>query len=204
MPPKTRTEKSAKPDSQLLSTRKVTAIGVALGLVFIISLVYIYNHYLVQFVSQPHLHSLTDRLVFTLRYQLIGLFAVVWSLSQVSLTRAVTTAINPLSGHEAIIDKANRILTNSVEQFLLNFINQLIISTYLTEDKLKLIPLLSLLFITGRIAFWIGYQIAPKYRSFGFTVTAVPTFILFGFNVFFFFTTNTNYLLDGGKGFGRI
>jgi uncharacterized MAPEG superfamily protein len=147
---------------------------------------------------------LTDRLVFTLRYQLIGLFAIVWSLLQVSLTRAVTNAINPLSGHEAIIDKANRILTNSVEQFLLNCINQLIISTYLTEDKLKLIPLLSLLFITGRIAFWIGYQIAPKYRSFGFTVTSVPTFVLFGFNVFFFFTTNTNYLLDGGKGFGRI
>lgn len=204
MPPKTRAEKVLKPDPQLLSTRKVTAISVFLAIIFLISTFYGFNHYSEKLISIPHLHSLTDRIVFTVRFQLIGCFALLFSVLEVSFTRLFTNAVNPLSGNESVVDKANRILTNTLEQFLLNAINQLIVCTFLSENNLKLIPLLSLYFIFGRIAFWIGYKIAPKYRGFGFAVTFIPTLITFGLNAYFLLTTNTNYLLDGGKGFGRI
>ncbi|CAG2162927.1 unnamed protein product [Oppiella nova] len=94
--------------------------------------------------------------------------------------------------------------TNTLEQFLFNAVNQLILSTYLSESNLRLIPLLNLYFLIGRITYWIGYQIAPKYRTFGFTVTFWPSVAVFTLNAYFLLTTNNNYLFDGGKPFGRI
>jgi len=203
MPPKTRAEKSAKSDPQA-SDRRVGLISILVGIVFLATTLYGFNHWGHRYLPVPHIHSLTDRIVWTLRYQLLGLLAVIWSVSQVSVTRLLTTAINPLSGHDSVVDKSNRILTNTLEQFVLNSVNQLILSTYLSESNLKLIPLLNIYFLIGRITFWIGYQIAPKYRSFGFVLTFLPTAIVFGLNAYFLLTTNTNYLFDGGKPFGRI
>lgn len=204
MPPKTRADKSPKTDPQLSVNRKVVLISSLVGLVFLTLTFYAFNTYGLRYVSVPHLHSLADRIVWTLRYQVLGLFALVWSLIHVSVSRAISPAVNPLSGHESVVEKSNKILTNTLEQFILNAINQLILSTYLSESNLRVIPLLNLYFLIGRITFWIGYQIAPKYRSFGFTVTFWPTLLIFGLNVYFLLTTNTNYLLDGGKPFGRI
>jgi len=203
MPPKTRTEKPTKADTVLWANRKAVLISLVAGLVFIITTYYAYNQLGFRYVSIPHLHSLTDRIVWTLRYQVLGLSAVVFALANVSITRALTQAINPLAGHEGIVERANKILTNTLEQFVLNLMNQLILATYLSESNLRLIPLLNLYFLIGRITFWIGYQIAPKYRTFGFTLSFLPTLLVFTLNAYFLLTTNSNFLFDGGKPFGR-
>jgi len=203
MPPKTRAERISKSDQQLSSDRKVTLISLLAAFVFLVVSLYAFNQLGQRYVPVPHIHSLTDRIVWTLRYQVLGLLAIIWSISHVSLTRLMSPAINPLSGHESVVDKSTRILTNSLEQFVVNAINQLILSTYLSESNLRLIPLLNVYFLIGRLTFWIGYQIGPKYRTFGFVVSFWPTLITFGLNLYFLLTTNTNYLFEGGKPFGR-
>ena len=70
---------------------------------------------------------------------------------------------------EAKVAQANSILTNSLEQFIINALCQLALITYLNEEEtLKVIPLLNMLFVVGRITFWLGY---PKMRAFGIHTT---------------------------------
>ena len=53
----------------------------------------------------------------------------------------------------------------------------------LPEEDLSLIPRLAVLFGVGRIAFWIGYLIAPWARGFGMGLTVYPTFGAFAWLV---------------------
>jgi len=204
MPPKTRADRTTKAEANLQSDRRVGLILGVTAIVFLGISFYGFSQWGNRYLPSPHIHSLTDRIVWTLRHQVFGVLTVVWSLLHVMICRAGSTAINPLSGHESVVERANKILTNTLEQFVVNAINQLILSTYLSETNLRVIPLLSAYFLIGRITFWIGYQIAPKYREFGFVLTFLPTLTISCLNAYFLLTTNTNYLFDGGKPFGRI
>lgn len=149
-------------------------------------------------LNHLHVHSFADRIAFTLRHQLPGLVAIAASLIHVSLSRLLTLAINPFSGNEHVIEKANRILVNTIEHFILNAGNQLILATYLPENQLKLIPLLSATFFVGRLAFAIGYLKSPLYRTVGFQLTVVPTLAALGYNIYFAATLGYTHHLGGG------
>lgn len=65
-------------------------------------------------------------------------------------------------------------MLNSLEQFAMLFASQLILVTYLTgKQALNVIPTLNLLFLAGRIFFFLGY---PRNRSFGMALTLTPVF----------------------------
>lgn len=66
---------------------------------------------------------------------------------------------------------------HSLWQVVLSVFAKLILCTYLTQESMKLIPLLVCLFLLGRLTFWIGYLRYPLHRAFGFATTALPTFI---------------------------
>jgi hypothetical protein len=66
--------------------------------------------------------------------------------------------------------------TNTLEQTVLAAIAWTGLSITLRAEDLPLIPALAVLFGVGRIAFWIGYLMAPWARAFGFGLTAYPTF----------------------------
>ena len=205
MPPKTRnTERSTRSEPSSFSVnRRAALIGAAISLLFLGSSYYAYNNYIVKHLTFPHVHSLADRLILVLRHQILSVAFVVFTIQHVALIRATTLAINPLSGHESYVDRANRVLANSLEQFIINLVNQLVFVTYVTEDRLRLVPLLSFYFLIGRISFWIGYQIAPKHRHFGFWVNNAVNLILAATNIYLFATTSQGYLFETGRTFGR-
>ena len=59
---------------------------------------------------------------------------------------------------------------------MLNSGGQLILTTLLSEQEMRIIPLLSTLFLFGRIAFYIGYRPDNQMgRSFGFAASLMPT-----------------------------
>ena len=58
---------------------------------------------------------------------------------------------------------------------MLFFVGCLILYTFLDTYSIKLIPIWAILFVFGRIAFWIGYLKQPIDRAFGRGVTLYPT-----------------------------
>ncbi|XP_022257611.1 transmembrane protein 79-like [Limulus polyphemus] len=161
------------PSNNELRMRVILWISVAVGFIFLVSYTYI-NYMEVQL---PHLHLLSDRVLFTLRCQLFELLTVVVCVSVVALQRFSTSAINPLAGHERVVQVTKNCLQNTMEQFLLSSFSQLVLCTYINEEQMKVIPLLVFFFVVGRITFFFGYLLSPMYRSFGFACTFIPTVI---------------------------
>lgn len=126
----------------------------------------------------PNVHpaDLTDfsaKLQFTLRFQIIGVVWMIFCMWSVIAKRFPSPAVNPMSGYEHLTEIPKNIMTNSLEQFVMSVLTQLSLLTYLDGDETKkIIPMLTTMFLVGRITFWAGY---PTYRSFGFWVTMWPT-----------------------------
>lgn len=69
---------------------------------------------------------------------------------------------------------------NTLEQTVLAAIAWCALSLALPRDELVLIPAMAALFFVGRLTFWIGYALHPMARTFGMTLTAVPTILAYG------------------------
>jgi len=133
--------------------------------------------------------SYYHRLEFAMRYQVIGATWLFFSVFYVICKRITDKAYDPISSreHESVTIAKNN-LTNSVEQFLLIFLSQIISLSYLDETcVLKVIPLINVCFLIGRIGFLFGY---PKNRDFGMFMTLIPTAALTLYNLYSF----TRYL----------
>jgi len=122
------------------------------------------------------LPTLLDRLVYTLRWSMVSLFTVFAGVIWVGNMRYTTSAINPLdpSGRK-YVEMGSRYLQNTVEQFLLHSFSLIVLSTYLSEENMHLVPLLVVLFSIARLLFAVGYSIDPLKRGFGFVMTCYPT-----------------------------
>jgi hypothetical protein len=119
-----------------------------------------------------HISTFSSKLEFTARYWILGLVWLYISMHLVVMKRITTRAANPLSGNENLVAASVKVFTNSIEQFVISVVGQVTLITFLESEKIiTLIPLINVMYLIGRIFFWIGY---PKFRSFGMTVTMFP------------------------------
>jgi hypothetical protein len=69
---------------------------------------------------------------------------------------------------------------NTVEQVLLAAIAWVGLALKLPYQLLFLIPVIAVLFLVGRVTFFVGYLVYPVARAFGMVLTVVPTLIAYG------------------------
>ncbi|RWS00114.1 hypothetical protein B4U79_00368, partial [Dinothrombium tinctorium] len=101
-----------------------------------------------------------------------GLFTLLLCVVYAMLRRGTSPARNPLSGNEVYVLAARYILTNTLEQYVLHLVSQLVLAAYVDALTLiKVVPLLAVFFLFGRITFILGY---PLQRGFGWFVTLFP------------------------------
>lgn len=139
-------------------------------------------------VDLKQLESFGGKLQFTAKYWVLPMIWLITRWQTVVHKRVTSRAIDPLSGNEHVVEEANKILNNSVEQLLMSVISQVSLLSYLTpEQTVTLIPLINGWHVVGRIAFWLGY---PKYRTFGVMSTLTPTVTSVGFCLYRFLTAD--------------
>jgi uncharacterized MAPEG superfamily protein len=71
-------------------------------------------------------------------------------------------------------------LQNSLEQSFIMVLLHLGLLKHLTAETVALIPVSTVLFMIGRLAFYVGYMIHPPYRAFGFATGALQQVFLVG------------------------
>lgn len=124
--------------------------------------------------TSDRLNYFSSKLEFMLMFQALHAFFLQCCVANVLIKRATRGALDPRNETESIILVERRLLGNSIEQYLIFLINQLVLVTFLSPSStLRIIPLLNVLHILGRIAFALGY---PEYRAFGFTLSYFPSF----------------------------
>ncbi|XP_022541878.1 uncharacterized protein tmem79a isoform X2 [Astyanax mexicanus] len=74
---------------------------------------------------------------------------------------------------------------DSLHLYLLYFIQLTATATYIHQDQLKLVPILTIVFVIGRLAYWVCLVIGSKFRSLGFGLSFLPLLVLLGTNLYF-------------------
>ena len=72
-----------------------------------------------------------------------------------------------------------KFILNTFEQFTAYFIANAGLAMYCPIEEARTLPILTGLFVLGRILFWVGYHKNPYLRAFGFGVTFYPTVIAY-------------------------
>jgi hypothetical protein len=73
------------------------------------------------------------------------------------------------------LDINTRFILNTFEQFILFFIGNAALALYCPIEEARSLIILTVLFVLGRVLFWVGYHYNPYVRAFGFGLTFYPT-----------------------------
>jgi hypothetical protein len=120
------------------------------------------------------------RLAFALQWLLVPgwmLFAGVFGASRRGFYADAIEGTRTPAAHTLEINL--RYNQNTIEQTILAAIAWTSLAVALPHDELILIPAMAVLFAIGRITFWIGYVLHPMGRTFGMSLTVIPTIIAF-------------------------
>ena len=150
--------------------QKKVAIGAASGVAcmfFLTAAVY------AVFPAITDIDTVIDRLVFTLKLNVFAVIPLFVAVAAVGNGRFLSDAIDPLRHVENRAMEINgRVIDNTLQQNFVFLIGTLALSSYLTSDTIKLIPVLVVVFVLARIVFWVGYRIHPLYRAPGMAATS--------------------------------
>lgn len=134
---------------------------------------------------RPSVDLLVDdsaaRLAFAAKWLLVPGAALLIGIAMTANRRFFSSeAIDGTRAPESRFLEVNlRYNQNTIEQTVLVVVAWPVLALFLPREQLGLIPVLAVLFGFGRIAFWIGYLIAPWARAFGFALTFYPTVVAF-------------------------
>jgi uncharacterized membrane protein YecN with MAPEG domain len=87
-------------------------------------------------------------------------------------------------GPSPSIEIDERYLQNTMEQFVLAFAAHLALVTIVAPESIRVVAVLVMLFVIGRITFWFGYHRSGPARAFGFATTFYPTVAVYVFLLF--------------------
>jgi uncharacterized MAPEG superfamily protein len=83
------------------------------------------------------------------------------------------------------LDINTRFILNTFEQFTAYLVAIAVVALYSPAEEARALPILTMLFLLGRILFWIGYHKNPYLRAFGFGLTFYPTVAIYIWYVVF-------------------
>jgi uncharacterized membrane protein len=118
-----------------------------------------------------------DRIGLGLRWALILQLPLIVGILTVSQQRFWSDKYRDGSAPDigSAMEINRRYLTNTLEQTFLATIGMLALSITVPFDSMNFVPALAILFVLGRICFWVGYHVNPYARAFGLVLTFLPT-----------------------------
>ena len=193
---KSSTETQQQSGLNLIHTQVVSGL-ISMAIYFYIGFYYIP-------IAVPENPSMTDRIIFTLRWGIIEILPLFAGIHAVGSSRGNNLAVasNPSDPKQAIPPGGAvhvRFVAHTVEQLWIHLPGLFVLASYVQPENLKLIPLIAFLFFIGRIIYWIGYIRSPLQRAFGFSFTIFPAFGMLGYATFCLLKSGATFGIQAGK-----
>lgn len=129
---------------------------------------------------QPESWGIADRLALVIKGSVFALLPGVIGICIVAAQRLDPNMwVGRTAKPNSSLDINTRFILNTFEQFLAYFVANMGLAIYCPLEEARSLPLLTMLFVMGRILFWIGYHKNPYLRAFGFGITFYPTVMAF-------------------------
>ncbi|XP_068030972.1 transmembrane protein 79 [Anomalospiza imberbis] len=156
----------------------------------------IYGAYIFLPFDAPLLPTVSARLVYTLRCAAFATFPIMLGMIVSGISRLCSSALEPFGELHREVEIHRTYVSQSVHLFILYFFNMAVLATYLPQELLKLIPLLTGLFAISRLIFWMSYAIGRSFRAFGFSMTFLPLLAMLLWNLYGMFVLEPENLLS--------
>lgn len=142
----------------------------------------------------PLLESAPLRLVYTMRCSVFATVPIVLGWLVLGIIRLRWGATQPLfddavkEAHFQEVKVHQRFIADSVSLFLIYFLQLVVMAMYLSQEQLKLLPLLTINFAFGRLVYWAAAAFGSSIRGFGFGLSFLPSVAMMVANFYFIFT----------------
>ncbi|XP_030274199.1 transmembrane protein 79-like [Sparus aurata] len=142
----------------------------------------------------PLLDGAPLRLVYTLRCSVFATAPIVLGWLVLGVSRLRYGVIRPLfddTVKEAELQEVSvhqRFVSDSTSLFLIYFLQLVVMAIYLSQEQLKLVPLLTVVFAFGRLVYWVAAAFGSSIRGFGFGLSFLPSLAMMAANTYFIFT----------------
>ncbi len=125
---------------------------------------------------EPVSWTVADRLELMIKCSIIALAPAVVGIAIVAAQRLNPDMwVGQRPKPNSALDVNTRFVLNTIEQFILFLVGLSGVALFTPIAEADSIPILTSLFLFGRILFWIGYHKNPYLRAFGFGITFYPT-----------------------------
>ncbi len=129
---------------------------------------------------QPDAWGIADRLALVIKGSVFALLPGVIGVVIVAAQRLDPSMwVGRTPKPNSSLDINQKFILNTFEQFTAYFVANAGLAIYCPLEEARSLPLLTMLFVMGRILFWIGYHQNPYLRAFGFGLTFYPTVMAF-------------------------
>jgi hypothetical protein len=120
------------------------------------------------------------RLAYALKWEVIAALCLLAGVAKIANRRFfIAEAIDGDAAPSIEIDR--RYIQNTLEQLVLAIVAHLALVTIVAPESIRAVAVLVMLFVIGRVTFWIGYHYSGPARAFGFGTTFYPTVAVYVF-----------------------
>ncbi|KAM5257141.1 transmembrane protein 79 [Ctenodactylus gundi] len=175
--------------------RAVASVGAALVLFPCL----LYGAYAFLPFDAPRLPTMSSRLVYTLRCGVFATLPIVLGLLVYGLSLLCFSALRPFGEPRREVEIHRQYVAQSVQLFILYFFNLAVLSTYLPQDTLKLLPLLTGLFAISRLVYWLTFAVGRSFRGFGFGLTFLPLLAMLVWNLYYMFVVEPERMFSSSE-----
>lgn len=164
--------------SSWLAPRKATFISIAVGTAsFPLALWVAWRAW----PDVAPIASAGDRVAYAAELLVAVAVLVLLIVSRLFRTFDNEKAEDPFAGAESHRWRVNqRVLQNTVEQAMIFVPALLALAARVDPGHVRILPVLTLLWCTGRVLFWVGYRIKPVLRGPGFEWTLYSSMVALG------------------------
>ncbi|XP_035465040.1 transmembrane protein 79 isoform X2 [Scophthalmus maximus] len=174
-------------------TRDILKVGVSLVTSALFFPFLLWGGFVFLPFDAPLLDGAPLRLIYTLRCSVFAATPVVLGWLVLGVTRLRSGVLRPQFEEvkEAELHKVTvhrRFVSDSSSLFLIYFLQLVVMAMYLSQEHLKLVPLLTVVFAFGRLVYWVAAAFGSSIRGFGFGLSFLPSLAMMVANVYFIIT----------------
>lgn len=120
-------------------------------------------------------NTLEDRLRLVMTCSFFAIMPAIFAIMIVAAQRLNTRMmVGHMPRPNSPLEINTRFILNTFEQFTMFFVAHVTVALYAPVDEARSTVLMTVLFLVGRMTFWIGYHRNPLIRAFGFGLTFYP------------------------------
>ncbi|XP_073423020.1 transmembrane protein 79 [Dendrobates tinctorius] len=148
----------------------------------------------------PLISDVPSRLVYTLRCSAFASFPIILGVMIHGVSRLCASSYDPFKPKEREVTIHRRFVKQSTFLFVLFFFNLSVLATYLPQQQLKFIPLLTCLFSLSQLIYWLSFAVGRSFRGFGYGLTFLPLLSMMICNLYFMFVIEPEKMVFLGNG----